>query len=238
MKTKHSLFSISAISAFFLGIFMMSTQSVADEVYDPLESVNRKTFAFNQQVDRFVYKPAAKLYVKIFPDPINKGISNFFGNLGEVKTVANDLLQLKFKRAMSDTGRFLVNTTIGFGGLIDAATSIGLEKNQEDFGQTLGYWGVGPGPFIEIPFLGPANLRDGLSRIPDSYTSPIHYVDDDGVRYGLTGLEVVDLRAQLLSAEKLLSGDKYLAIRDGYSQYREFLVQDGVVEDDFVDDDF
>jgi phospholipid-binding lipoprotein MlaA len=150
----------------------------------------------------------------------------------------NDALQGKFLAAGNDLGRFLLNSTLGLGGLLDPATSAGLARNNEDFGQTLGHWGVHPGPFLELPLLGPSDLRDGPSRVVDNYTSPLQYVDNNYVKYGLWGVRLVDTRASILSLDDTLKNvyDPYAFIRDAYLQRRAYLVSDGkVTEEPLVD---
>lgn len=207
-------------------------------VSDPLEPFNRAVFTFNDYADQYVLKPIAKGYDTVMPDVADRGVSNFFSNLGDVLVLANNLLQFKFSDAMSDAGRVLMNTTLGIGGLLDVATPAGLTKHEEDFGQTLGYWGVSSGPYVVLPLLGPSTLRDAVARYPDGAAHPLQEVNDIAWRNSLRGLEVIDNRADLLKAEKLISGDKYLFLRDVYLQRREWLVKDGQVEDDFGNEDF
>lgn len=206
---------------------------------DPFEGVNRAIFAFNEQADRFLLKPIAQGYRFVTPDPVEDSLGRVFDNVGEVVTIANDLFQGKFGQAANDTGRFLVNTTFGVVGIFDVASTMGLDKNEkEDFGQTLGAWGVKSGPYIMLPLLGPSTLRDGPARLVDGYMNPINTVDDVPTRNTIYGTEVVVRRGQLLKAEELISGDKYSFIRDAYLQRRAFMINDGVVEDDFGSDDF
>ncbi len=204
---------------------------------DPWETMNRGTYAFNDFADRWVLLPVATGYQWITPDPVETGVSNFYANLFEIRNIANDLLQLKFVQAASDTGRFLINTTLGLLGFVDAASYIGLEKNNEDFGQTLGYWGVPSGPYVVVPFFGPRTIRSGTGSLVDTFADPVFYVDDDTLRYGLLGLRYTSDRAGLIQAEKLITGDRYTFIRDSYLQRRNFLVNDGVVEDSFGNED-
>lgn len=206
---------------------------------DPLEGFNRKIFAFNDTVDTWFLKPVAKGYRWAAPAPVEVGVSNFFDNLGEVSNIVNDALQWKWKQAGNDTGRLLLNTTVGLLGTIDVARHAGLEKSDgEDFGQTLAVWGVNAGPYLVLPLMGPTTLRDGLAMPADYYTDPINYIEDDAHRYGLKALELVQLRAKLLDVEDLAGGggDKYIFMRDAYLQRREHLVNDGAVEDDFGGD--
>lgn len=201
---------------------------------DPFERVNRGTYAFNSAVDRGVLRPVAKAYHKVTPNFIETGVSNFFDNLETPRTIINNLLQGKFKDSLSDTGRLLLNTTLGLGGLLDPATDAGLAKHDEDFGQTFGKWGIKPGPYIVIPFLGPSDLRDGIGRVPDTYTNPAAYIEEDKVRYGLYGLSAIDTRTQLLSLDDALKQayDPYSFMRNAYLQRRQYLVTDGQAADD------
>lgn len=200
---------------------------------DPWESVNRPIFVFNDTLDTYALKPLAQGYQKVTPNFMQDGIHNFFNNIGDVRNLVNDLLQGKPQHAGVDTSRLLFNTTFGLAGFIDVATRMGLQRNDEDFGQTLGYWGVGSGPYVMLPLLGPSTLRDAPSKIPDSYTGMYPYIDNVPVRNSIRAVDVVDTRADLLKSEKLISGDKYTFIRNAYLQNREFKVKDGQVEDDF-----
>uniref|UniRef100_UPI002585E52F MlaA family lipoprotein n=1 Tax=Pseudomonas sp. TaxID=306 RepID=UPI002585E52F len=150
-----------------------------------------------------------------------------------VGNLANDVLQVKPREAGVDTARLLLNTTLGVVGLVDVGTRMGLQRNDEDFGLTLGKWGVPSGPYVMIPLLGPSTVRDGLAKYPDSFTQPYRYMDDMSLRNSLFALNMVDTRAQLLSAEKMINGDKYTFIRNAYLQMREFKVKEGHVVDDF-----
>lgn len=204
---------------------------------DPWEGLNRAVFAFNDTLDTWFLKPVAKGYRFVTPDIIERGIANIFDNLEEVPNALNNILQWKWKQAGNDSGRFLVNSTVGLLGIFDVAAKIGLEKSDgEDFGQTLGKWGLADGPYLVLPFLGPATLRDSAGLPVDWYTSPIPYVEPQRLENSLKVGRVIDTRAGLLQAEKLISGDKYSFIRDVYLQRREFLINDGQVEDDFGDD--
>jgi phospholipid-binding lipoprotein MlaA len=204
---------------------------------DPYESFNRKVFHFNDGLDSYFLKPVAKGYKFVMPDIAEKGVSNFFSNLLEVRNIINAILQGKAEKAANSTGRFMFNSTIGLAGLFDVAGGLGIEKQDgEDFGQTLGAWGVGSGSYLVLPLLGPASVRDGIAIPVDMYVDPVNYHEQSSVRTGLSVLEVVDLRAGLLKAEKLLTGDKYVFMRDAYLQRREYLVEDGEVEDTFGND--
>lgn len=206
---------------------------------DKFEGFNRAMFAFNDTLDRWVLKPVAKGYVYIAPEPVEIGVKNFFSNLGEISNVFNDVLQWKWKTAGVDTGRFLINSTVGILGFFDVAQHMGLEENDgEDFGQTLAKWGVGEGSYLVLPFLGPTTLRDGFGKPIDIFTNPVTYVEPSRTAMGLTATDLIQTRAQLLDVEDLIQGDKYVMIRSVYLQRRDFLNNDGVVEDDFGDEEF
>ncbi len=209
---------------------------------DPFERWNRGVYKFNDSVDRSVLKPLAKTYVKVLPHSVRTGIFNFFSNLDTPTVMVNDLLQAKPRAALSDLGRFLLNTTIGIGGLLDPATHAGIAKNDEDFGQTLGRWGVHAGPFVELPFLGPSDLRDAPSKVVDNYTNGHYWLFRNSsiyLDYGTDGLYFVDKRAGLLSLDDTITNafDPYTLIRDAYLQRRAFLVSDGKVPLDSSADD-
>jgi phospholipid-binding lipoprotein MlaA len=161
------------------------------------------------------------------PDIAETGVNNFFENLADVGTLLNNLLQGKFSNATEDFARIAFNSTFGLAGLIDVATPMGIEKHDEDFGQTFGYWGVDSGPYLVLPFFGPATVRDGIGMVPDFLVDPVRQLDDNGARNALYVTRIIDGRAQLLEAEKLISGDKYTFIRDAYLQKRAFSIVDG-----------
>ncbi|MBC8025474.1 MAG: VacJ family lipoprotein [Steroidobacteraceae bacterium] len=200
---------------------------------DPWERFNRTSFAVNDALDRAALKPVAKAYKKVTPRFMRTGINNFFSNLDNISTVINDVLQGKGKQAGRDSARFLMNSTLGLGGLFDPATAAGLEKNDEDFGQTLGKWGVKSGPYLMLPVLGPSTLRDSIARFPEQYTNPVQYLEDDSTRFIITGIGVIDMRAGLLDLDAQIekSYDKYAFIRNAWLQRREYQVTDGNVED-------
>ena len=206
---------------------------------DPMEPVNRGIYAFNDFTDRWLIRPVAKAYDKVVPVFVKKGVSNVFDNLATPATAVNQLLQGKPVRSLSDTGRFLVNTTLGVGGLIDVATHAGFAKHDEDFGQTLGVWGAGSGSFLMLPFLGPSSVRDTLGFTVDGIMNPIRYIKPAESRAGVMALYIIDLRAGLLGVDQLVTGDEYLFLRDAYLQRRAFSVNDGVTDEDpFADDGF
>ncbi|MGB1173334.1 MAG: MlaA family lipoprotein [Marinobacterium sp.] len=226
------------LALFVLSVSLSSVTAFADEseLQDPWEGFNRGVFNFNESLDRAILKPVAQGYRFIMPDVAEQGVSNFFDNLRDVVTFFNNVLQLKPVEATQDLSRVLINTTIGIGGLFDVATAMDIPKNDEDFGQTLGAWGVESGPYLVLPLFGPSTVRDGVGIIPDMYLDPLNQVESDELRYGLKVLKVVDKRASLLDREGVITGDRYTFIRDAYLQKREFEVNDGRVE--FNADDF
>ena len=217
-------------------IFIFSSFLLSDEVKDPFENLNRKTFEFNENWDEKFARPVAEAYSK-FPPKIKIGISNFFNNLEEVDTFVNQLLQGKPKQSINDLTRFVINTTVGLGGFIDVASKIGLERHEEDFGQTLAVWGVGQGPYIMLPVLGPSTLRDTLSRPVSSFLSVTFHMTETDVNIALKGIDAIETREKLLGIESLLSGDKYSFVKDAYIQSMMYEIKDGIdVKDDFIDD--
>ena len=205
---------------------------------DPFEGVNRATYAFNDAIDNAVLTPVAKGYQAVTPGFFRAGVSNVFTNIGDVAVALNNLLQGKGGDAVSDAGRFLVNSTLGVLGLFDVATPMGLEKHDEDFGQTLGKWGVNSGPFLMLPLMGPATLRDAVSRPVDGYAGYYRYVHHIPTRNSAFGLEIIDLRAHLLGASSTLDTaalDKYQFIRDAYLQRRLRAVYDGKAPQEKLD---
>ena len=221
---------------FIIISFIFSATIYSSEVNDPFENINRKTFEFNENLDEKILKPTAKFYSK-FPPRIKNGITNFFNNLEEVDTCVNQLLQGKPKKSANDLTRFLINSTVGLGGFIDVASTMGLERHEEDFGQTLAVWGVGEGPYIMLPGLGPSTLRDTFSRPVSSFLSVTFHMTETDVNIALKSIDAIETRERLLDVESLLSGDKYAFVKDAYIQSIKYEVKDGIdVQDDFVDD--
>ncbi len=219
---------------FFFILFIGNLYS--DQVRDPFEDFNRKTFNINERIDEKVLKPIAKTYSKLPPN-IKNGVSNFFNNLEDVETSINQFLQGKPKKSFNDITRFFINSTIGLGGFIDVASKIGLERHEEDFGQTLAVWGVGQGPYIMLPGLGPSTLRDTLSRPISSFSSVTFHMTDTDVNITLKVIDAIETRERLLDIESLLSGDKYAFVKDAYIQSINYEIKDGIdVQDDFIDD--
>lgn len=212
---------------------------------DPLERMNRGVYKFNDMADKAVLKPVAKAYKYVAPSPIRLGVNNFFSNLGMLTTIVNDLLQLKFAHAFTDTGRFVINTTFGVVGIFDLASMDGIEKRREDFGQTLGHWGVRTGAYLVLPLLGPSSIRDFGGLIVDTATTdPITYTHNIGeirLHNQIRTAQFIDLRTELLDAGDLVNDaslDPYAFVRDAYLQRRASLVQDGLVPDDLIEDEF
>jgi phospholipid-binding lipoprotein MlaA len=201
---------------------------------DPWESWNRGVYKVNDKLDRAIAKPIARTYVRFVPQVVRTGVSNILDNLNTPTVMVNDALQGKLQAATNDLARFVFNTVFGLGGVFDPATRWGLAHNNEDFGQTLGAWGVHPGPFVELPLLGPSDLRDAPAKVVDTYTNPRQYIHNTGVKYGLYGLDLVDRRASLLSLDPTLEHvyDPYAFVRDAYLERRAYLVSDGKVTDD------
>jgi len=215
---------------------------------DPWERVNRATFKFNDTLDRHVLLPVTRTYVKVTPQFARTGVTNFFNNLEEVTTILSNTFQAKPLPALRQLGRFVVNSTIGLGGLLDPATQMGLDPGPQDFGLLFGHWGAGPGPYIMLPILGPSDVRDTFGRVPAIWTNPIHYLHDSTVSYGLLVPQVVDARSQLLGEQKLIdqSFDPYTFLKSAYLQRRHYLVTgesgveepaDAGMEDELKEDD-
>ena len=201
-----------------------------EEASDPLEPVNRLIYRFNDKVDRFALKPLAQGYEKAVPTPVRRSVHNFFSNLWEPRTIVNDLLQGKFEQGLQDTLRFAFNTTAGIGGLFDVATPMQLPRHREDFGQTLGRWGIGEGWYLVLPILGPSNVRDAVSLFPDYALDPVTRHDEVRERNVLYGVRTVDARARLLHATRLRESaavDPYLFTRESYRQHRWDRIWDG-----------
>ena len=197
---------------------------------DPIEGFNRAMFGFNEGLDKVIIRPVATGYEAVLPSPIQTGVANFFSNIADLMIGVNNLLQGKPAQAASDAGRVLVNTTIGFLGIIDVASSMGMEKHEEDVGQTFGRWGVDDGAYIVLPFFGPRNVRDTVGLVFDVATDPVSHVDHIPTRNVLLATRIVSDRAELLKADKVIEEaalDKYSYVRDAYLQRRRSLIHDG-----------
>jgi phospholipid-binding lipoprotein MlaA len=228
----HKCAQLSAL-ALLLGPLHSSYAQTPD--IDPWQAFNRPVFHFNRAVDGVVIKPIALGYQRFLPAQAKTGVRNFFNNIDDVNVLVNDLLQLKMQQALNDSGRLLLNSTVGLGGIFDVGERMGLLKNYEDFGQTLGYWGVGDGGYLMLPILGSSTLRDAVGSVPDYLLNPLRLVTDSKVRTSLLVLDMVDTRVGYLSAEVLIRGDEYSFVRNAYMQRREYLVADGMVQDEFDD---
>jgi len=233
---------------FILFILVSACTSTTSKNSDPWENWNRKVFKFNKVMDESIARPITSGYKAVTPDFIETGVSNAFNNLRDIPTSFNNLLQGKPLDFLSDLSRFIVNTTLGIGGLWDPASSMNLEKHDEDFGQTLAKWGVADGPYMMIPFLGPSTLRDISAYPVDSKVDLINQIEHQLTRYEFVALELIDKRSALMQYEEQLESvsDEYSFIRDIYLQNRTYKVFDGEIplddnfdcEDDDEDCDF
>ena len=218
---------VAAICVAFAGLSGCAT--TANNPKDPFEGFNRAMFSVNEGID-VVVKPVAQGYEDVMPVPVKAGVGNFFGNIGDIWIAVNNFLQGKPADGASDLGRVFFNSTIGVLGLFDVASGIGLEKHAEDFGQTLGAWGMGDGPYLFWPVIGPRNVRDTFGFAVDAYADPVAHLDDVSARNTLMGVRFIDLRASLLPADKVVEEaafDKYNYIRDAYFQNRRSAIHDG-----------
>jgi phospholipid-binding lipoprotein MlaA len=200
-----------------------------------LQAFNHDAYEFNKSIDSGVIKPLAKVYKQITPEFLDTGISNVFSNLKDVPNALNALLQLKFEDAASDTGRFMVNSSIGLAGFFDVATKIKLQKHHEDFGQTLAIWGVPAGEYIMLPVLGPSTVRDSAGKMVDIVTNPYFFFENSLAYYAV---DTVDKRAALLATESLLndlSDDDYSSLRDAWLQKRQYLIKDGKLDQQVIE---
>ena len=223
----------------FLFLFFISTFSIAEDEdvnVDPFESTNRIVFEISDDLDTMIIRPVAEIYRDVTPRFIKNSVTNFFYNLSEVDTIVNQLLQGKIVLAGQDSLRFLINSTIGIVGFVDVATRVGFERHDEDFGQTLGYWGVPAGPYVFLPLIGPSTIRDSFSKPTSWFLSGNLSVSDEEAKIIINLLDAVETRERLLVAEKLIVGDKYEFVKSVYLQTRNDLVFDGEVEDEFLTD--
>ena len=203
--------------------------------YDPWRNANERVFRFNDFFDTILVRPLALSYTTFVPRFMRQGIGNFFSNINDINVFVNDVLQFKLEDAASDGGRFLLNSTVGVVGFLDVASELGLQKNQEDFGQTLGAWGVSSGPYVVLPVFGTSTVRDSFGLVLDTVFNPIQYLDSEGVRFTLFVTEHIDWRSSVLALDELVTGDRYLFYREAYLQNRDYLVNDGQVDDGFDD---
>jgi len=237
MKRTWRWTSISRMAGLVCCLTLLSGTAFAEQ--DPWEGLNRKVFQFNEWTDSKILRPTAKAYDKWLPRPIRSGVGNVFDNVFTPAVALNQLLQGKPRRSLTDTGRFLLNSTLGLGGLLDVASKVGMPKHEEDFGQTFAVWGAASGNYVVLPFLGPSNVRDSVGLAVSALVNPIRLISPVEDRVAVTALYVLDLRADLIGVDELVTGDKYLFRRDTYLQRRDFLINDGVGDDDpFADDGF
>ena len=229
---------MNIIKICFIGIILTLSNTATSEI-DPLKNINERTHNLNQTLDLQFASPIARFYKRVTPDFIEISITNFTRNMEDLSIGINNILQGKLNDGISDITRFTINSTLGICGFIDVASDLGLNKNDEDFGQTLAVWGVPDGPYLVLPGLGPSTMRDTLSMIPDAFLTPLWLIDHDRTAYSLTAIDLVDTRARYLGLESVVIGDEYLFFRDAYLQSREFEILDGQVDDDFDEfDDF
>ncbi len=219
-----------------LSLLVLTPLALAQS-HDPFESTNRVIYRVNDGLDQAVLRPLSVTYQTVTPDPMERGIRNFFQNIGEVRNATNNLLQGKWRDTGSSTGRFLINSTVGLLGVFDVARHIGVERQVEDFGQTLGVWGLGPGPYLVLPLLGPSSVRDSSGFLGDIWLSPLQYSDFNLLeRGGIAMLDGLQTRADLLASDSLIGGDGYLVLREAYLSKRNYDVSDGKnVSDSFLD---
>lgn len=234
MKTTPAMFTSVALTL-VLAINAPTAVYANDEVHDPFEQFNRRVQRFNDAGDEYVIGPAARAYRKVTPSFFRAGVRNFLSNISYPVTIVNQFLQGKVKLGFQDTARFVVNTTLGFGGILDIASREGLPAHNEDFGQTFAKWGMPRGPYIVFPIWGGVSLREGIGDIPDTLFYPPTHIAEQSEQLALSTLWALSRRDELRGAEQLVSGDRYEFIRDAYLQQRDFQIADGEVEDPFLD---
>ncbi len=239
-QNNGSIITFILLAILLLTGLLLNPNKVFASDDDPLEPLNRAVFGFNEVVDDNVLEPVAKVYRYVTPDPVERSVSNFFNNLEEINTIVNSTLQLKLDKTISSSSRFVINSTVGILGLFDVASSLGIERHREDFGQTLGHYGVSPGPYLVLPFFGPSSLRDApgfyVDVMIEKDISPIHTELHHEERQTIQATNVIDTRANLLKATKILdtaAKDKYIFLRESYLQRRAKLVTDGKDVQDF-----
>jgi phospholipid-binding lipoprotein MlaA len=236
MTLRHKTLILALLTLLLQGCAGIRPSGVAADPRDPWEGMNRRVYAFNDSVDRAVIRPVALAYDRVTPSPVRAGVRNFLGNLGDVWTAANAGLQLKGRAASESFMRVVINSTLGLYGLLDIASEAGLPKYKEDFGQTLGYWGVKPGPYVVLPLMEPGTLRDTAALLLDMQAKPGQFFNDSGMRTGLTVLGLTEKRAGLMLASDAVQQaalDPYSFVRDAWLQKRENEVYDGNPPSDF-----
>lgn len=230
---------LSLLTLLIIGFISISTNGYTSD-NDPLEPMNRVIFGFNEVVDDNILEPVAKGYRYLTPDPVERSVSNFFNNLGEINTIINSAFQLKLDKTITSSSRLAINSTVGVLGLFDVATSLGIQREREDFGQTLGFYGISSGPYLVLPFFGPSSFRDAPGFYADvmmeKSISPVYTELHHEERQAIQATNVIDTRANLLKATKILdtaAKDKYIFLRESYLQRRAKLVTDGKDVQDF-----
>ena len=230
MKFLHTASFLRRVLVPALLVLTLAGCATGPDRRDPFEPFNRGVLKFNDELDAAVVKPVATAYQDYIPSPARKAVSNVFSNLGDVWSMANSLLQFKFPQAAESFMRVSINTVLGFYGILDIATEAGLQRHREDFGQTLGFWGVPSGPYLVLPLLGPSSVRDASGFVVDRRADLVRAVDPEDARNGLYALRIVDTRATFLRAGRLLeevSLDRYTFLRDAYLQRRQAEIFDG-----------
>lgn len=249
IKTIKGIAAVTCLASLMtLGGCTSVPDNAGSDPSDPWEVVNRHTYAFNQGVDNVLIKPIAKGYQFIVPEPVRDSVTHFYQNLGEPSNALNNVLQGKVEEGILSLFRLMINSTVGVGGLFDVASEVGITRMPEDFGQTMGVWGISDGPYVVLPIFGPSTVRDSVGLVPEFFTDPNYYVDNDYVRWSSWGVKFVNTRERLLPYTDMLElqVDPYVAMRNAYLQSRQSAVQDGqndeVVEekgllDPFADED-
>lgn len=227
MRLIDKLYGIRRVTAIAGSLLLSACIAKGTHPEDPYEPLNRKTHAFNMAFDAVLLRPAAKVYKAVLPAPIRAGVNNAYNNVNLLPTVANDLLQASWNDAIKDTWRFIINSSLGIGGILDVASTFNLPPHSNDLGLTFAKWGDKKSPYLVIPLLGPSTFRDGMGMMFDyALFTPYPYIPSDYVLYGLLGLRYVDLRSQMLETDHLIheSFDQYAFIRDAYLQHRQYLI--------------
>lgn len=229
--------TLSRVALFLFLSFALPSVLAAESPknVDPWEPMNQKLFILNDGLDKYLLRPLAVGYDFILPNFAKRGMGNFFANMYDANAAVNAVLQWRLEGSAQSAGRFVVNSTFGLLGFIDVATPMGIRPYRTDFGHTLAIWGAPSGPYLMVPFFGPRTIRSGTGTIFDSYVSVPAAADSVRVRNTLWGLELVDGRSRLLRLDELMSGDRYIFVRDAYLQQRQMFVNDGVVQDSFSD---
>ncbi len=235
---------LRVLSVFAVLFWLSGCATTGTDPRDPWEGWNRGVQSFNDRADDYVIKPVAEGYQYITPSFVDQGVTNFFNNIGDIRVTMNDFLQFKFGQGSEDFTRFLINTTLGAGGLVDVGTLLEFERHDEDFDQTLGAWGMPQGPYMVLPLIGPSSPRGALGLAGDAAANPVAYIFFPAVTLGLTAVKHTDQRADLLSASKIVDEtalDRYEFFRNSYLQRREYLIHDGNLpiedEEDISDED-